>query len=105
MITPEQLRLCLVDRLQALHVQVEDESHRHAGHGGRRDPLGAGGHYRVQIVSPLFAGKTTLQQHRLVYGALAEQMGINIHALALQTYSPEQWTGSTPGSASIELEI
>lgn len=105
MITPEQLRLCLVDRLQALHVQVEDESHRHAGHRGRRDPLGAGGHYRVQIVSPLFAGKTTLQQHRLVYGALAEQMGINIHALALQTYSPEQWTRSAPDSASIELEI
>ncbi|MEN9232017.1 MAG: BolA family protein [Thermostichus sp. DG02_5_bins_236] len=104
MITPEQLRLRLINQLQALHVQVEDESHRHAGH--RRDPLGAGGHYRVEIVSPLFVGKTTLQQHRLVYEALAEQMGSSIHALALQTYSPEQWTGSgsLPSSASIELE-
>ncbi|WP_244352284.1 BolA family protein [Thermostichus vulcanus] len=100
MITPEQLRQHLIDQLQALHVQVEDESHRHVGHGGQRDPLGAGGHYRVEIVSPLFAGKTTLQQHRMVYGALAEQMGSSIHALALQTYSPEQWTGSLPSPVS-----
>jgi len=104
MLTPNQIRQHLVEKLEAIHVKVEDESHRHVGHGGRRDPLGAGGHYRVEIVSPLFVGKTTLQQHRLVYGALAEQMGNSIHALALQTYSPEQWTGSPTNPASIEGE-
>ncbi|MFS8884168.1 BolA family transcriptional regulator [Synechococcus sp. R55.3] len=83
MLTPEYLRQHLTEKLQALHVQVEDESHLHIGHGG-----GTGGHYRVQVVSPLFVGKTTLQRHRLVYAALAEQMGWSIHALALQTYSP-----------------
>ncbi|MGQ9838281.1 MAG: BolA family protein [Cyanobacteriota bacterium] len=103
MITPEQLRQHLTEKLQAIHAKVEDESHRHVGHAGRRDPLGAGGHYRVEIVSPLFAGKTTLQQHRLVYGALAEQMGSSIHALALQTYSPEQWTGSLSNPANTQL--
>ncbi len=103
MIVPEQLRLRLISQLQALHVQVEDESHRHAGH--RQDPLVSGGHYRVEIVSPLFSGKTTLQQHRLVYEALAEQMGSTIHALVLRTYSPEQWRGSLPTSVTMEPQV
>ncbi len=90
MLIPDQIRQHLTEKLQAIHVNVEDESHRHVGHGGRRDPLGAGGHYRVQVVSPLFVGKTSLQRHRLVYTALAEQMGQSIHALALQTYSPDE---------------
>ncbi|MFT0786321.1 BolA family protein [Synechococcus sp. H55.10] len=88
MLTSDRLRQLLAEKLQALYVHVEDESHRHAGHGGRQQ--GSGGHYRVQVVSPLFAGKTPLQRHRLVYAALAEQMGQGIHALALQTYSPEE---------------
>lgn len=88
MLTSNRLRQLLAEKLQALYVHVEDESHRHAGHGERQQ--GSGGHYRVQVVSPLFAGKTSLQRHRLVYAALAEEMGQSIHALALQTYSPEE---------------
>ncbi|MEN9224639.1 MAG: BolA family protein [Thermostichus sp. DRC_bins_24] len=100
MITPDHLRQHLTEKLQAIHVHIEDESHRHAGHGGRQQ--GFGGHYRVQIVSPLFAEQTLLQQHRLVYTALAEQMGHSIHALALQTYSPEQWKGSATDSTGVD---
>ncbi len=100
MITPEQLRLTLMERLEALHVQVEDESHRHEGHRGQ----GEGGHYRITVVSPLFVGKTLLQQHRLVYAALGEHMGHSIHALALHTYTPQQWKGSLPEAARIEPE-
>ncbi len=88
MLTADGLRQLLAEKLQALYVHVEDESHRHAGHGGGQQ--GSGGHYRVQVVSPLFTGKTSLQRHRLVYAALAEEMGQSIHALALQTYSPEE---------------
>ncbi|MFS8924712.1 BolA family transcriptional regulator [Synechococcus sp. B60.1] len=88
MLTPNRLRQLLAEKLQATYAYVEDESHRHAGHRGRQQ--GSGGHYRVQVVSPLFAGKTSLQRHRLVYAALAEEMGQSIHALALQTYSPEE---------------
>jgi BolA protein len=77
--------------LQATLVQVEDESHRHAGHRGRRDPLVNGGHFNLWVVSPQFAGKPLLQRHRLVYAALEDLMGNGIHALSIQAHTPEEW--------------
>lgn len=68
-------------------VKVLDESGRHVGHAG----AGGGGHYRVTVVSPQFEGKTMLQQHRLVYAALAEAMPDRIHALAIDAYTPAVW--------------
>jgi BolA protein len=46
------------------------------------------------VVAASFAGKTMMQQHRMVYTALADQMQTNIHALSLKTYTPEQWQQS-----------
>jgi len=48
-----------------------------------------GQHFEAHIVSPSFAGKNTLAQHRMVYAALGSQMGGAIHALALKTRAPE----------------
>jgi BolA protein len=84
---PTQIEALLRQRLSATAVFVEDESYLHAGHAG----AGAGGHYRVIVVSPEFADKPILQQHRLVYDALATEMAATIHALALKTYTPQQW--------------
>ena len=50
-----------------------------------RDLAGDGDHYAATVVSPSFKGKTRLQQHQLVYGALKGNMGGVLHALALQT--------------------
>ncbi len=50
-----------------------------------------GAHFAAIVVSAAFAGKTMVQQHRLVYQALGEKMGGDIHALSIQTYTPEQW--------------
>lgn len=50
-----------------------------------------GTHFQARIVSELFSGKTMLQQHQLVYKSLGEKMGTDIHALSLQTYTPEEW--------------
>lgn len=47
-----------------------------------------GVHFEARIVSPSFAGKTTLQRHRMVYATLGEYMGREIHALALRTDLP-----------------
>ncbi len=47
-----------------------------------------GVHFEAHIISAAFAGKTTLQRHRLVYAALGEHMGREIHALALRTDVP-----------------
>jgi BolA protein len=87
--TPTQIRTLLTERLQASSVEIVDESHRHAGHTGRQDPLSAGGHYALYVVSPLFVGKTLLQRHRLVYDALATEMGSTIHALSIQAFTPD----------------
>ena len=50
-----------------------------------------GTHFQARIVSEQFAGKTMVQQHQLVYKTLGEKMGREIHALSMQTYSPEEW--------------
>lgn len=48
-----------------------------------------GVHFEAVVRSPLFAGKSTLQRHRMVYATLGELMGGEIHALALRTELPE----------------
>lgn len=50
-----------------------------------------GTHFEALIVSPLFSGKTMVQQHQLVYGALGDRMRAEIHALSMRTYTPEAW--------------
>lgn len=49
-------------------------------------------HFEAVVVSPYFAGKRTLQRHRLIYGALGSSIGGDIHALSIQAYTPEEWT-------------
>jgi BolA protein len=78
----------LRDALGALHVDVVDESHLHAGHEGAKS---GGGHFRATIVSERFAGLSKVQAQRLVYQALAEEMTGEIHALSMTTLTPEQW--------------
>lgn len=85
--TAQKIEQVLRLRLEAVDITVEDESALHAGHAGAAS---GGGHYRVRIVSPLFSGKNRVQRHRLVYAALADEMGGAIHALALTTLTPDQ---------------
>ncbi|MGD0720936.1 MAG: BolA family transcriptional regulator [Roseiarcus sp.] len=53
------------------------------------DLAGDGDHYSASVVSSAFRGKSRVQQHQMVYGALKGQMGGALHALALQTSAPE----------------
>ena len=50
-----------------------------------------GTHFGAIIVSEDFVGKSMVQQHQLVYKALGEKMGTDIHALSIQTFTPEEW--------------
>ena len=59
--------------------------------GARVEVDGDGTHFSAIVVSDEFTGKSMLQQHRLVYGTLGDKMGTDIHALAIRTYTPEQW--------------
>lgn len=50
-----------------------------------------GVHFEAVVISPAFDGLGTLKRHRLVYGALGERMGNEIHALSLKTFTPDEW--------------
>ncbi|MGQ9866290.1 MAG: BolA family protein [Pseudanabaenaceae cyanobacterium] len=81
-----QLEARLREHFNLVHIEVTDQSDRHRHH---RE--GGSGHYQVVLVTPDFAGKSPLERHRLVYQALALDMGTTIHALSLTTLTPEQW--------------
>ena len=53
------------------------------------DLRGDGDHYAAYVVSTAFQGLTRVQQHQLVYKALQGRMGGELHALALQTATPD----------------
>jgi BolA protein len=80
----------LRERLGATHVEVVDESHLHAGHAGAAS---GAGHFRALVVSPRFAGLSLVAAQRLVYEALGDEMGSEIHALSVRTLTPERWAG------------
>ena len=84
----QKLEAALRERLNAVHVAVEDESHLHAGHAGARE---GGGHFRALIVSERFEGKTRVEAQRVVFDAVATEMNEWIHALSLRTLTPTQW--------------
>jgi BolA protein len=68
-------------------IDIQDESAQHAGHAGARS---GGGHYRLTLVSPRFAGQPLQARHRLVYQALGPLMTRDIHALAIHAYAPDE---------------
>jgi BolA family transcriptional regulator, general stress-responsive regulator len=84
-----EIKATLTTKLQADFVEITDQSDRHKHH--KQAPQGTG-HYDAVIVSELFAKKTLMEQHRLVYQVLALEMQTSIHALSLSTYTPQQWT-------------
>jgi BolA protein len=78
----EAIRARLQSAFAPESLEVIDEGHLHIGHAGEGT-----GHFRVRIASAAFDGKTRVQQHRMVYDALADLMGNGIHALAIEAQS------------------
>lgn len=75
------IRAALEAALAPLSLEIEDESHRHAGHAGAADGRG---HFRVDVVSEAFAGLGPIARHRAVYAALGDLMTTDIHALSIR---------------------
>ncbi|MCM2308037.1 MAG: BolA family transcriptional regulator [Sulfuritalea sp.] len=73
--------------LDPVSIEIIDDSAKHAGHAGARS---GGGHFRLQIVSPRFAGFRTMERHRLVYDALGPLMKREIHALSITAKTPDE---------------
>lgn len=89
----ERIENKLRKELEAIEIEVIDESHLHAGHAGARE---GGGHFRVRVVSERFAGLNRVAAQRLVYGILSEEMKSEIHALSIHASAPE--SGATDGN-------
>jgi len=75
MVPPESVQAGIAAGLACEHLEV----------------VGDGQHFQALIVSPAFAGKSRVQRHQLVYAALGDRMREEIHALSMQTLTPEEW--------------
>lgn len=76
------------EALRPVKLEIIDESAQHAGHEGAKK--GAGGHFKLKIVASLFTGMPLLKRHQMVYAVLRDMMSAEIHALSLQTLTPDE---------------
>jgi len=81
----ERIRESLQTLLSPTHLEVIDESHMHSV------PEGAESHFKVVAVSARFADHKLVGRHRLVNQALKSEFESGLHALALHTWTPEEW--------------
>lgn len=82
-VTAEAITATLRAALVPTVLEVIDESAAHAGHAGANS-TGFGTHFRVRIGGAVFAGRTRVAQHRLVYDALQKFTDAGLHALAIE---------------------
>lgn len=84
----DAIRGAIESALQPQSLDVQDESHLHAGHAGARDGRG---HFRVTVVSAAFEGLSSLARHRAVYAAVGGLMQTDIHALSIHAHAPGEF--------------
>jgi BolA protein len=75
----------LREAFSPVHLEVLDESDRHAV------PPGSESHFRLRVVTPAFSGLRLVDRQRAVNRLLAAELAGRIHALALETLTPEEW--------------
>jgi len=89
-----QIEAKLRSELEPTHLEVVNESHMH------NVPSGAETHFKVVVVSPRFEGLAPVRRHQLVYGALAAELRGGVHALAITSRTPAEWTASPAANDS-----
>ena len=67
-------------------IEVQDDSHLHAGHAGASE----GRHYTVRLISARFTGLSRVARHRLVYDSLGPLAAQGVHALAIVAKAPDE---------------
>ena len=83
MLTPEDVKTYIERGLPCKHIEL----------------AGDGQHFQALIVSDEFRGKSRVQRHQRVYQALGERMREEVHALSMQTLTPEEWAENSGGAA------
>jgi BolA protein len=83
-VAAEEIEAELRAALRPQTLEVEDDSHLHAGHAGARE----GRHFTVRLTSDRFNGLSRVARHRLIYDALRQLIPRGIHALAIEARAP-----------------
>ena len=95
MSAPQTVKQTITNKLREAfppdRLDVVDESHLHEGHAGHK----AGGetHFRVNIVSKAFEGKSRIERHRMINAMLAAELAGPVHALAIKAQAPGEADG------------
>ena len=74
------------------HLVVENESHMHSV------PENSETHFKLIVVSDQFAKMRQVKRHQTIYGLLQEELAGPVHALAIHSYTKEEWQGEAPDS-------
>ena len=86
MLVQQQIQETLSTQFKPELLEVANESHMHSV------PPNSETHFKVVIVTAAFEGKRKVARHQHIYAALADQLAGPVHALALHTYTPDEWT-------------
>lgn len=82
----------LAAALNPSYMEVLNESHMHSV------PPNSETHFKVTLCSGAFDGKRQVQRHQMIYQLLADELAGGVHALALHTFTPDEWQGQSPES-------
>ena len=79
----------LQEGLDIIHLHIENESHMHSV------PPNSETHFKVVAVSEAFSAKRPVARHQMIYKILADELQGPVHALALHTYTQDEWQQQT----------
>ena len=80
MVSTQSIRDKVLEKLPGARVEVKDLT-------------GTNDHFELTVVSPEFTGKPLMARHRLIYGILGNWVGVEIHALTLKAFTPDESKG------------
>lgn len=86
----ERIKATLNSLFSPTLLEIEDESRRHAHHAGRNDLPAGESHYRIKMVSEVFAGQNRLTRQRAINEALATEFSSGLHALSMTLRAPQE---------------
>jgi BolA protein len=78
----------LKEALTPKKLTIIDDSEQHSGHAGAMES--GGGHFSIEVISEQFQEKSAIERHRMIYVALGDAMGTDIHALSISAKTPEE---------------
>lgn len=85
--TKETIENKMKEFLEAVYVEVIDESWKHAGHAAAT----GGGHYILRVASEKFEGVSLVNRNRMVFEILKEEMKEDIHGFIVKALTPDEW--------------